>query len=39
MSLLEEKEATREYFGLDSPLESHYVEMHGIVSRTSSLNK
>lgn len=38
-SLLEEKEAMRDHFGLDSPVESHYVEMHGIVSRTSSLNK
>lgn len=38
-SLLEEKEAMRDRFGLDSPVESHYVEMHGIVSRTSSLNK
>ncbi|XP_045112483.1 uncharacterized protein LOC123505340 [Portunus trituberculatus] len=38
-SLLEEKEALRDYFGLDSPVESHYVEMHGIVSRTSSLSK
>ena len=40
-SLLEEKEALREgaHDGLDSPVESHYVDMHGIVSRTSSLNK
>lgn len=39
LSLLEEKAALRQSSGLESPMENHYVEMHGIVSRTSSLNK
>ncbi|KAG0711525.1 hypothetical protein GWK47_020464 [Chionoecetes opilio] len=39
INLREQKEALREDCDLDSPVESHYVEMHSIVNRTSSLNK